>query len=156
AHDFNNLLTVINGYSDLLIQTLGDVASAREMAQEIRRAGDRAASLTRQLLAFGRRQIVAPQVLNVNEMILAMEAMLRRLLGEDISLATSLDENLAPVKVDRGQLEQAIMNLAVNARDAMPTGGRLTIETRNVKLDDAYLSVHPYAQARSCVMIAVS
>ena len=135
AHDFNNLLTVIRGYSELILSRLpsGD-PSQREM-EEVKKAADRAASLTGQLLAFSRRQFVAAKVVDLNEVVTNMDGMLRRLLGEDIiELCTDLEQQLGSIRTDPGQVEQVIMNLAVNARDAMPTGGRLTIETRNVTI----------------------
>jgi len=133
AHDFNNLLTVIRGYSELILCRLqpGD-PSHREM-EEVKKAADRAAGLTSQLLAFSRRQFVSAKVVDLNAVVMNMDGMLRRLLGEDIiELCADLDQDLGSIKADPGQIEQVIMNLAVNARDAMPTGGRLTIETRNV------------------------
>ncbi len=135
AHDFNNLLTVIRGYSELILSRLppGD-PSQREM-EEVKKAADRAASLTRQLLSFSRRQFVAAKVVDLNDVVTNMDGMLRRLLGEDIiELCTDLEPQLGSIRTDPGQVEQVIMNLAVNARDAMPTGGRLTIETRNVTI----------------------
>jgi PAS domain S-box-containing protein len=135
AHDFNNLLTVIRGYSELILSRLapGD-PSQREM-EEVKKAADRAAALTGQLLAFSRRQFVATKVVDLNAVVMNMDGMLRRLLGEDIiELCADLDQQLGSIKADPGQVEQVIMNLAVNARDAMPTGGRLTIETRNVTI----------------------
>ncbi|HSA61683.1 MAG TPA: PAS domain S-box protein [Nitrospiraceae bacterium] len=135
AHDFNNLLTVIRGYSELILSRLapGD-PSQREM-EEVKKAADRAAGLTGQLLAFSRRQFVATKVVDLNGIVTNMDGMLRRLLGEDIiELCADLDKQLGSIKADPGQVEQVIMNLAVNARDAMPTGGRLTIETRNVTI----------------------
>jgi PAS domain S-box-containing protein len=135
AHDFNNLLTVIRGYSELILSRLapGD-PSQREM-EEVKKAADRAAGLTGQLLAFSRRQFIATKVVDLNAVVMNMDGMLRRLLGEDIiELCADLEEQLGSIKADPGQIEQVIMNLAVNARDAMPTGGRLTIETRNVMI----------------------
>jgi nitrogen-specific signal transduction histidine kinase/ActR/RegA family two-component response regulator len=129
AHDFNNLLTVINGYSDLLLADTAADDDRRDPLLGIREAGERAAALTQQLLAFGRRMIVAPQVLDVNDLVGSCSSMLRRLIGEDVSLAAVLSSSACLVQIDPGQLEQVIMNLAVNARDAMPTGGRLTITT---------------------------
>jgi PAS domain S-box-containing protein len=135
AHDFNNLLTAISGYAELLLSKLsGDDALARD-AEEIRRAGDRAAALTQQLLAFSRRQVLQPRVIDLNLVVGETESMLRRLIGEDIELVTRLAGDLWPVRADSGQVEQVIVNLAVNARDAMPLGGRLTIETLNVDVD---------------------
>jgi PAS domain S-box-containing protein len=135
AHDFNNLLMVIQGYADLLAERLPAGDSLRRNAEQIQTAAQRASALTRQLLAFSRKQIMEPKVLSVHTVVAEMEKMLRRLIGEDVDLVTSTVPDLWLVKADRGQIEQAIMNLAVNARDAMPTGGRLTIETANVELD---------------------
>jgi PAS domain S-box-containing protein len=155
AHDFNNLLTIINGYSELLRERLGTDAKSSTFVKEIYDAGQRAASLTRQLLAFSRRQVLAPQVLDLNVVVSNLEKMLRRLIGEDIKLNTLLDPSLHRVKADPGQIEQVIMNLAVNARDAMPTGGQLTLETRNVELDEDYARSHPTVAPGPHVMMAV-
>jgi PAS domain S-box-containing protein len=138
AHDFNNLLTVINGVSDLVLTQLGPDDPVRADVQEIRNAGERAAGLTGQLLAFSRQQVFQPRVVNLNTLAQEMESLLRRVLGEDIELVVVLAPDLAHVKGDPGQLEQVITNLAVNARDAMPEGGRLTIETQTVATDAAY------------------
>jgi PAS domain S-box-containing protein len=134
AHDFNNLLTAINGYSDLLLQdqTLGDLTT--ELLGEIRQAGERATTLTRQLLTFSRKQALVPTVLSLNSLVSELGGMLRRLIREDIHLHTRLDPDLGQVRADVGQLDQVLMNLVINARDAMPHGGHLTIETRNVTL----------------------
>ena len=157
AHDFNNLLTVINGTADLALMQLREGDPLHEDFQEVRRAGERAAALTRQLLAFSRKQILQPQVQSLNTVVAEMESMLRRLIGEDIDLVFKPTEGLGSVKSDRGQIEQVIANLAVNARDAMPQGGKLTIETRNVELDERYGSRHG-ASVRSgpYVMLAIS
>jgi two-component system, cell cycle sensor histidine kinase and response regulator CckA len=156
AHDFNNLLTVINGYSELVLERLHSSDPIRGSIQEIKKAGDRAASLTRQLLAFSRQQVLAPRVLDLNALVADVEKMLRRLIGEDIDLVTAPDTVLWRVKADPGQIEQILMNLAVNARDAMPEGGKLVIETANVELDDAYpRSPIPVTPGRY-VMLAVS
>ena len=138
AHDFNNLLTVITGYTDLLMSDLPAGAPTLANLEEIRSAAERASWLTRQLLAFSRRQILAPQVLDLQVLIGNLEKMLHRLIGEDVVLKTELVPSLARIKADPGQIEQIIMNLAVNARDAMPTGGDLTIETDTVLLDESY------------------
>lgn len=135
AHDFNNLLTVIRGYSELVLGRLAPGDPARREMDEVKKAADRAAGLTSQLLAFSRRQFVAAKVLDLNALVMNMDGMLRRLLGEDVvELSAELDQKLWAIKADPGQIEQVIMNLAVNARDAMPTGGKLTIQTRNVTI----------------------
>ena len=156
AHDFNNMLTIINGYSDLLLQKLQPDDPNRELVAEIHEAGERSAGLTRQLLAFSRQQILAPRVLDLNEVAADADKMLRRLIGEDIRLTTTLAPGLWPVRVDPGQVEQVLLNLAVNARDAMPTGGRLTVETRNVVLDESYARSHQDARAGPNVLLSVS
>jgi len=132
AHDFNNLLTVITGYSELLLSRMGPHDRGRVEAEEIQKAGNRAAALTRQLLAFSRRQVLQPEVLDLNRVLRELETMLRRLIGEDIDLVTSLAPGLGKVKVDPGQIEQVVVNLVVNARDAMPDGGELTIRTASL------------------------
>jgi PAS domain S-box-containing protein len=134
AHDFNNLLTAINGYSDLLLGMMEKEDSRRAYLEEIRKAGDRAASLTNQLLVYSRRQILSPQAVNLNEVASQMEMMLRRLIGEDIEFHVRLDRKIDRIKADPGQIEQVILNLVVNARDAMPKGGRLFLETDQVDL----------------------
>jgi signal transduction histidine kinase/ActR/RegA family two-component response regulator len=142
AHDFNNLLTAILGYGDLLYDALDENPTLQGEADEIRKAANRAASLTRQLLAFSRRQLMVSEVVHLNELVSGMEKMLRRLIGEDVEVATALDPALGAVKADPGQLEQVLLNLALNARDAMPQGGRLTIETANVHVDESYSVTH--------------
>ncbi len=145
AHDFNNLLTVINGTSELLLaQTSADNPVHADL-QEIFRSGERAASLTHQLLAFSRQQILEVRVVSLNTVVAGMEDLLRRLLGEDINLVVMLTPDANQVKVDPGQLEQVIANLAVNARDAMPQGGQLTIETQPVTIDETYARQHSVA-----------
>ena len=156
AHDFNNLLMTIKGCSEILLQECDAQDPRREEAEEIQKAAERATSLTRQLLAFGRRQILQPQVLDLNKVVTNMNKMLQRVIGEDIQLLTVLEPKLRPVKVDPGQIEQVIMNLAVNARDAMSRGGRLTIETANVFLDEDYAQRHISVKPGSYVMLAVS
>jgi PAS domain S-box-containing protein len=142
AHDFNNLLTVIKGYSQLSLLDLKENTPLRENIQEIQKATQRATDLTRQLLAFSRRQILDPKVLDLNSLLRDTEKMLRRMIGEDIELVTLLSEDLGRVKIDPSQIEQVIFNLAVNARDAMPSGGKLTIETANVESDEGYAHAH--------------
>ncbi|MEK9133353.1 MAG: ATP-binding protein, partial [Pseudomonadota bacterium] len=156
AHDFNNMLTVINGYSDVLLQALPADDAQRDSVTEIRQAGERAATLTRQLLAFSRRQVLELRVLDVNAVVTNVDKMLQRLIGEDITLVTVLKSGLGCVKADPGQLEQVIVNLAVNARDAMPQGGKLTIETGNVDLDETYAGQRFFVQTGPYVMLAVS
>jgi PAS domain S-box-containing protein len=157
AHDFNNLLAVIIGYADMLLKrTPADDERTIRQVQEIRKAGDRAKSLTRQLLAFSRKQVLQPKVLDLNEVVHDLEKMLGRLIGEDIEMRTVLKADLGSVKADPGQIEQVLMNLAVNARDAMPDGGSLKIETDNVELNEGYTQKHRPIEAGSYVMIAVS
>ncbi len=156
AHDFNNLLGVIIGYSRLLKKELGTDNPLSEHALEVEKAGQRAASLTKQLLAFSRQQVLTPAIVNLNTLAADMEKMLPRLLGEDIEVSSSLNPQLGNVKADQSQIEQIIMNLAVNARDAMPTGGKLKIQTSNVELDQAYTWNHPGSKVGSYVMLAVT
>jgi two-component system cell cycle sensor histidine kinase/response regulator CckA len=156
AHDFNNLLTAILGYSDLVLNELGESPAIAADVEQIRAAGQSAASLTRQLLAFSRRQILEPQTFDLNEVLRRLEGLLRRVIGEDIALHMNLTENVAAVTADAGQIEQAVMNLVVNARDAMPAGGPLTIETGFAMLDGAYVAEHPGASPGPHVMLAVS
>jgi signal transduction histidine kinase/CheY-like chemotaxis protein len=156
AHDFNNLLTVINGYANLLINDLAGNRQALESVKEIKKAGENAGQLTRQLLAFSRKQILQPVVLNLNTLVADMEVMLRRLIGEDIELITNLETAPSRVRVDAGQLTQVMMNLAANARDAMPKGGKLTVEIRNVELDAKAVELHPEVLPGPYVLLAVS
>src|SRR5258708_6347945 len=156
AHDFNNLLGVIIGYSRVLNKALTTNTALREHAVEIEKAGQRAASLTKQLLAFSRQQVLTPAVLNLNTLAADMEKMLPRILGEDIEVSLLLDPELGDVKADQSQVEQVIMNLAVNARDAMPMGGKLKIQTSNVELDQAYTWNHPGSKVGSYVLLAVT
>lgn len=152
AHDFNNILTVINGYADLLVRRAEPGCPNRRYLEEIHQAGERAASLTRQLLAFSRKQVLQPRLLNLNEVVTGMERMLRRLIGENIELQTHLDPELAATQADPGQIEQVILNLSVNARDAMPNGGRLRIVTANVIVGDSHEHLEPGAYVALSVM----
>ncbi len=156
AHDFNNLLTIITGYSQLILDRLSSGDGLREKVEEIKKAADRAASLTRQLLAFSRRQVLQPQVVDLSHVVANLDKMLRRLIGEDIDLVALCPPGVGRVKVDPGQIEQVILNLAVNARDAMPQGGKLTIETANVELDESYAGNHVAVKTGPYVMLAVS
>jgi signal transduction histidine kinase len=156
AHDFNNLLSVILSYTEMIGNGLSPNDSLRGDIEEIKTAGLRAADLTKQLLAFSRQQVLEAKVLNLNHSVAGLENMLRRLLGADIELTTLLSSGLWNVRADGGQLEQVVMNLAVNARDAMPRGGKLTIETANVELDDDYARAHHDVSAGSYVMLAVT
>lgn len=156
AHDFNNTLGVIIGYSQLLEDPQGLTEIQNKQVKEIRKAADRAATITRQLLAFSRKQILQPRVLNLNELTAEVSKLLRRLIGEDVELVINAGSDLGRVKADPGQIEQVIMNLAVNARDAMPQGGKLVIETANADLDEGYAAGHPPLQPGRYVMLAVS
>src|SRR5579864_2095972 len=156
AHDFNNLLMVISGYSEFLLERLGAEPHLRGPAQEIAGAADRASSLTRQLLAFSRKQMLAPRIVNLNDVATENIKMLTRMIGEDIDLVMVPGANLWSVRADAGQIDQVIMNLAVNARDAMASGGKLTIETSNVTLDEDYARVHAPLPAGDYVMVAIS
>jgi nitrogen-specific signal transduction histidine kinase/CheY-like chemotaxis protein len=156
AHDFNNLLTAINGFAELMQLEMRADDPLRDSVNKILSSGRRAGDLVRQLLAFSRKQIFEPQVLNLNYVVTGMEKMLRRVIGEHIHMETVLSPDLWPVKVDPAQIEQVIVNLAVNARDAMPSGGRLTVETANVTLDASYAAYHLEAQPGDYVLITVS
>ena len=156
AHDFNNLLTVVTGYNDLLLANVKAADGVRGYLEEIKRAAERATDLTRQLLAFSRKQVLAPQILDLNAVVAGMDKMLRHVIGEDIDLATVLEPKLGRVKADPGQVEQVLMNLAVNARDAMPQGGKLTLTTANVELDRTYVLRHALTAPGPYVMLAVS
>jgi PAS domain S-box-containing protein len=156
AHDFNNLLTVINGYSQLALAELEEGDPLRATIAEIHKAGQRAEGLTRQLLAFSRKQVLQPRVLDLNRVVREMQPMLERLVGEDVEVRVSLDPESGTVNADPHQVEQVIMNLAVNARDAMPGGGRLLIETAGVELDTSYTRLHPLVRKGRYVMLAVS
>jgi two-component system cell cycle sensor histidine kinase/response regulator CckA len=156
AHDFNNMLTVISGYNRMILDELPPLDPLRDNAQEILKAADRAAALTNQLLAFSRRQIIRPRVLNVNVVLANIEKMLRRLIVEDIELVLRPAEEIGNIKADPAHIEQAIVNLALNARDAMAAEGRITIESANVHLDETYTRSHPGIEPGEFVMIAVS
>jgi PAS domain S-box-containing protein len=156
AHDFNNLLTAIRGNAELLLLDIPPGDPRREDVEEIRKAADRAAGLTRQLLAFSRRQVLQPRVLDLNGVVQEMERMLRRLIGEDVELVTRLAPGLAQVRADPGQVEQVVMNLAVNARDAMPAGGKLIVETANVELGEEVRRTHPYVAPGRYVKLCVN
>jgi two-component system, cell cycle sensor histidine kinase and response regulator CckA len=156
AHDFNNLLTAIIGYSQLMMARIGEDSQMRKELEEIYKAGTRAASLTSQLLAFSRKQVIQPVSLNLNAIVVDMGKMLRRLIGEDIELQFALADDLDCIKADAGQMQQVVMNLAVNARDAMPTGGRLTIATLNINLDEAFIRKRPTVAPGAYVVLRVS
>jgi len=156
AHDFNNLLTVIMGYSEIALEGLRQGDPLRDAIEEIGKASTRAAALTRQLLAFSRRQMLVPAVVDFNALLFEIEKMLSRLIGEDVELTIRPAHGLWAVKVDPGQMEQVVMNLVINARDAMPRGGKLTIETANVELDESYVKLRPEAHAGGHVRVSVS
>jgi len=156
AHDFNNLLMVIKGHTELLLNNLPSADQAKRKIEQIERAADRASSLTRQLLAFSRMQVLQPRVMNLNDVVEDMGKLLPRLIGEDIELVIRTAPDLGAIRADAGQMEQVIMNLAVNARDAMPGGGKLLIETSNTDLDSTYNDVHPIVRQGRYVLLAVS
>jgi PAS domain S-box-containing protein len=156
AHDFNNLLTAISGCIELALLDLRPGDPLRELLTDARKAGESAAGLTQQLLAFSRKQVISPRVMNLNDVLGQVQKMLQRLLGEDIDLRALPAPDLGQTRMDPGQMEQILVNLAVNARDAMPTGGRLTVETANVTLDEEYHQRHPHIQPGEYVMLAVS
>lgn len=156
AHDFNNLLTAISGYSELVLKRLDPASPTYQDVDQIYRAASRASSLTRQLLAFSRRQVLQARLLDLNAIVSEMSGLLRRLIGEDIALATALEPGLGKVKADRGQIEQVILNLIVNARDAMPNGGKVTVETRNYDPSDSPPGKHFDLQPGSYVVLSVS
>ncbi len=156
AHDFNNAIGVITGYSELLQLRLPAGDSLHKYADEIAKAGQRAASLTRQLLAFSRKQVIQPEVLDLNTTVAEMDKMLRRLIGENIQMSFSRDPRLAPIKADHGQIGQILMNLVVNARDAMPQGGKIFIRTSNAELDETYTRQHAYVKVGHYVMLSIS
>ncbi|MBA3470847.1 MAG: response regulator [Herpetosiphonaceae bacterium] len=156
AHDFNNLLTTILGYSTFLIEEFNPDHPCYRDIDEIRKAGGRAAALTQQLLAFSRKQVISPQIIDLNTIVAAMNKLLARVIGEDIDLRVNLAASLGRVQADPGQIEQVIMNLAVNARDAMPKGGVLTIETTNIEVDSSYTRLHLGIRPGTYVMLTVS
>ncbi len=156
AHDFNNLLSVIIGYAEDLELRLDPAGQLRKEAEEVRKAGERAAGLTRQLLAFSRQQVLQPRVLDLNSVVAELVRMLRRLIGSDIEFALELDPEAGRVKADQGQIEQVIMNLVINARDAMPEGGRLTVATRNIELHEADAERAPQTEPGSYVQLSVT
>ena len=156
AHDFNNLLTIISGHSEILAELMTPHDPLQEFVSEISKAGERAASLTRQLLAFSRQNLVAPRVINLNDVVSETEKLLRRLIGEDIVLQLQIQADLPPIRADANQCDQVLMNLAVNARDAMPTGGTLTIRTASIHLDQGYADRHPGVQSGIYVRLSVS
>ncbi|MBI2504353.1 MAG: response regulator [Candidatus Latescibacteria bacterium] len=156
AHDFNNLLTIIDGYSALQLRRMSADQPQYESLREIQRAADRGAGLIRQLLAFSRKQVLEPKVLDLNTVVKDLEKMLHRLIGEDVELVVRLAPGLGQVKADPGQVEQVLMNLAINARDAMPRGGTLLIETRSVELDEGYTSHHVPVEPGAYVLLEVS
>src|SRR5216684_485598 len=156
AHDFNNLLMVIKGHTELLVNVLPPSEHYSRKIEQIDRAADRASALTRQLLAFSRLQVLQPHVMNLNDVVEEMGKLLPRLIGEDIELVIRCSEDLGAIRADGSQMEQVIMNLAVNARDAMPDGGRLLIETSNAELDSTYNAVHPIVREGRYILLAVS
>jgi PAS domain S-box-containing protein len=156
AHDFNNLLTVINGYAELLLLQTGPQASDRDPLEQILHAGTRAADLTRQLLAYSRKQVIFPQALDLNAVVTGSTPMFQRLLGEDIELVVKTEPSLGPVMAEAGQMHQVLMNLLVNARDAMPEGGKVQIETANVDIGASYVAGHPEAVAGPAVFVEVT
>lgn len=156
AHDFNNLLMVISGYTEVLLDALDAASPLHARVEAIQQAADRATTLTRQLLAFSRKQLLELKVVDVNAIVQDMERLLRPLIGENIELVTRLEQNVGRTRADAGQLEQVIMNLVVNAKDAMPNGGKITIQTANAELDDSYRREHTYIQPGPYIMLLVS
>ena len=156
AHDFNNLLTVIVGFSEFILMQLKDGDRIKDHVRDIHKAGERAAHLTKQLLAFSRKAVIEPKILDLNSLVENMESMLKRLIGEDIDLSAELSPTLGKIKADAGQIEQVIMNLAVNGRDAMPKGGKLTIRTSDVAIDANYAATHPSIMPGRFVMLSIT
>ena len=156
AHDFNNLLMVIKGHTELLLNALDPSEAITRKIEQIDRSADRATALTRQLLAFSRMQVLQPQIINLNTIIEEMGKLLPRLIGEDIELLIRTDDDLGTVRADASQMEQVIMNLAVNARDAMPNGGKLVIETANAELDHGYMATHPLMKVGPYIQLVVT
>jgi two-component system, cell cycle sensor histidine kinase and response regulator CckA len=156
AHDFNNLLTVINGFAEMAVNRLSADDAVRKMLEQVVAAGIRAAGLTRQLLAFSRKAMSVPKILDLKAIVAEVEQMLRRVIGDDIEMIVVSDADVGAVKADSGQIEQVIMNLVINARDSMPKGGSITIEIRNTMLDDDYVRVHPDARVGPHVVLAIS
>ena len=156
AHDFNNILTLIQGYGDLLLAMLGTESEEASLLQVVIDASERAATLTKQLLLFSRKQLVQPQVIDINAQIRRIEHLLRRLIGEDIQLQAQLDPEIGPILIDPGHFDQVVMNLAVNARDAMPQGGILSLRTTELSLETPYLNWHPDMQPGKYVMLTIS
>ena len=156
AHDLNNLLTVITGYSELQLNTIAAAHPLRLQAEQIRQAAERASTLTRQLLAFSRRQVLQPRPINLNSIVNSVESLLRRLIGEDVDIVFDSAPDLGTVRADPGQMEQVIMNLAINARDAMPRGGKLVLQTSNTELDDSYSRMHVGVKPGRYVLLSVS
>jgi two-component system, cell cycle sensor histidine kinase and response regulator CckA len=156
AHDFNNMLTVISGYTRMILDELAPQDPLREYAEEVAKAAERAGAVTNQLLSFSRRQLIQPRIIDVNAAILQIEKMLRRLLGEDIQLSLDMEANLPHILADPNQIEQAVVNLAVNSRDAMPEGGQIFIKTAQVHLDEDYVRIHLGVKPGDYVMVAIT
>ena len=156
AHDFNNMLTAINGYSELILRRVATDDPLRKPVEEIKKAGERSAELTRQLLAFSRRQLLQPTTLDLNSVVTDTSSMLKRLLGEDITITTRLAPDLWKIMADQGQLTQVVMNLMINSRDAMPNGGSITIETANVELDKEHAREHPSSTPGPYAMLRIT
>jgi CheY-like chemotaxis protein/two-component sensor histidine kinase len=156
AHDFNNMLNVILGYAQLVIDEAEKNSTQRRYTQQIQKAGQSAAELVQQLLAFSRRKVIEPKIININSIVTNFQKMLQRIIGADVELRLSLSETISPVMADPVQMEQILMNLCVNARDAMPQGGQLIIETSNTVLDETYQQTHPWAEPGQYVMLSIT